>query len=90
MKTIAFIRNHQFPIYWKRLESLVMESSASVIDGEAQLTSSAAGHGKQGGWITFPFTIGNLSQILQHYVYTLLYILSSTEHIAIELFDRLI
>lgn len=65
-----------------------MESSASVIDGEAQLTSSAAG--KWGGWITFPFTIGNLSQILQHYVYTLLYILSSTEHIAIELFDRLI
>ncbi|OIS98201.1 PREDICTED: protein NRT1/ PTR FAMILY 2.7-like [Nicotiana attenuata] len=34
-----------------------MESSASMIDGEAQLMSSAAGHGKRGGWITFPFTI---------------------------------
>ncbi|XP_060170196.1 protein NRT1/ PTR FAMILY 2.7-like [Lycium barbarum] len=27
------------------------------MDGEAQILTSSAGHGKRGGWITFPFTI---------------------------------
>lgn len=28
------------------------------MDGESQILKSSAGHGKRGGWITFPFIIG--------------------------------